>query len=584
MPGYGGTQRLPRLVGRGRAMQLLLTGETINAAEALADRAGESRRAGVRPARHGAGAGGRGTGQRPARRGHVYRRGGSRARYPARRWAGARGRVLWTSSQRRRTWAKGRVPSSRSAPPNSAARCGRDDIPLRFSRRSRARGCSGRLPPPSATAPAWHGRARACGRELAGHALSATTTQHWLRTLEMRDFRNLTRVSLTCLPPDGWFVGDNGQGKTNLLEAIAYLHLLRSVRGARDRDVVRFGGRRFTVRGEARIVSGRPTSTERRAIVTHRSGLRAGDPAQARDGRSARVRERLSDALGTVPSVTFSPVDVELVRGAPGGAAAVSGCDAGDDIASVPGCAPDLSGGARAAERGTALARAAVELGGGSTPRRRWEPLLAESGAIALGGACGVGGAVGGRAGSRLCSHRRARRGRDALCRRGYPAARSPCGSACCRSRLLAAVLEAALEAGRAGDLRHGATRAGPHRDDLVLTLGGRELRAYGSAGQQRTAAIGLRILEAALALRDLAAAPVLLFDDPFAELDERRSRAILEVLGGGRARVGASDPRTAGQVASSAVPRPADIPMACCDEDWPRCGTRRRAWRGARP
>jgi DNA replication and repair protein RecF len=91
----------------------------------------------------------------------------------------------------------------------------------------------------------------------------------------------------------------------------------------------------------------------------------------------------------------------------------------------------------------------------------------------------------------------------------------------------------------------------GPHRDDLVLTLGGRDMRTYGSAGQQRTAAIALRILEAGTLRLGTGAAPVLLFDDPFAELDEGRSRAILDVLGG----------ENVGQVIL-AVPRAADIPV----------------------
>jgi DNA replication and repair protein RecF len=93
-------------------------------------------------------------------------------------------------------------------------------------------------------------------------------------------------------------------------------------------------------------------------------------------------------------------------------------------------------------------------------------------------------------------------------------------------------VLAAALHAKRPLDLKRGVTHAGPHRDDLELTLDGRDLRLFGSAGQQRTAAIGLRILEAAT-LRDASgAAPLFLLDDPFAELDDRRSHRILELLG----------------------------------------------------
>ena len=97
--------------------------------------------------------------------------------------------------------------------------------------------------------------------------------------------------------------------------------------------------------------------------------------------------------------------------------------------------------------------------------------------------------------------------------------------------------------------------------DDLTLSIGDRELRVYGSAGQQRTAAIGLRILEAATIRSRRGSAPVLLFDDPFAELDERRSRAILDVLAGSRAGGVARAGSIAGQVIL-AVPKAADIPV----------------------
>jgi DNA replication and repair protein RecF len=110
--------------------------------------------------------------------------------------------------------------------------------------------------------------------------------------------------------------------------------------------------------------------------------------------------------------------------------------------------------------------------------------------------------------------------------------------------------LARALEANRAADIRRGITTVGPHRDDLELTLDGRELRVFGSGGQQRTAAIALRMLEAATLRERFAADPVLLLDDPFAELDARRSSRILALL------------RDAGiGQAILAVPRASDIP-----------------------
>jgi DNA replication and repair protein RecF len=111
-------------------------------------------------------------------------------------------------------------------------------------------------------------------------------------------------------------------------------------------------------------------------------------------------------------------------------------------------------------------------------------------------------------------------------------------------------VLLAAFAEKRALDMRRGVTHVGPHRDDLELTLDGRDLRLFGSAGQQRTAAIALRMLEAATLRDHSGAEPVLLLDDPFAELDIRRAGKILLML----------EKRGLGQTIL-AVPREADIP-----------------------
>jgi len=114
----------------------------------------------------------------------------------------------------------------------------------------------------------------------------------------------------------------------------------------------------------------------------------------------------------------------------------------------------------------------------------------------------------------------------------------------------LANRLADSLAAHRTADLRRGLTHAGPHRDDLELMLDSHPLRGFGSAGQQRTASIALRLLEAAT-LRGVGHAPLVLLDDPFAELDVRRANRILELLG------------SSGVPHQTilAVPRAADIP-----------------------
>ena len=82
---------------------------------------------------------------------------------------------------------------------------------------------------------------------LPNDVLDETVGPVLLRSLAVRDFRNLERLQID-VPPEGLaIVGDNGHGKTNLLEAIYYLQLLRSARGARDQDVIRFGAPAFHI-------------------------------------------------------------------------------------------------------------------------------------------------------------------------------------------------------------------------------------------------------------------------------------------------------------------------------------------------
>ena len=351
-----------------------------------------------------------------------------------------------------------------------------------------------------------------------------------LRTLALRDFRNLARVDLTFPATGAVVIGDNGQGKSNLLESIYYLHLLRSVRGARDADVVRFGAAGFHI--AARTDGG----------VNHE--ISAGFERQ---GKRKRVKldgaepERLSDALGALPCVLFSPADVELVAGAPNARRRYL------DILLALSSRAYLGSLQRyrhaLAQRNAAL-RDALRSTGASAEKSVavWEAPLAKHGAVLW-------------------------RERVEWAERAAPRFASMCasiGEASVVSLRYATSLEpashevadveASLARGLADrrplDLRRGLTHTGPHRDDLALLLAGRELRAFGSAGQQRTGAISLRLLEGETLRERLGRTPMLLLDDPFAELDVHRSSRILTLLA----------EQSMGQTLLT-VPRESDIP-----------------------
>ena len=353
-----------------------------------------------------------------------------------------------------------------------------------------------------------------------------------LDALSLRDFRNLARLDLAFPESGAVVVGENGQGKSNLLEAIYYLHLLRSVRGARDVDVVRFGAPGFHV--SARTSGG-----------TYHE-LTAGFE---RNGRRKRVKldggepSRLSDGLGALPCVLFSPADVDLVAGAPSSRRRYL------DILLALSSRPYLAALQRyrgaLAQRNAALRESQRTTAARAEQRVAvWEAPLAEHGAVLWRERVRWSEQAAGRFAD-LC----AAIGEQAPVAMRYATSLEP---AAMELQQIADALARALEQKRGIDMRRGITHAGPHRDDLTLTLDGRELRAFGSAGQQRTAAIALRLLEAETLRERLGAAPIFLLDDPFAELDVRRSARILELLAD----------QGMGQTLLT-VPRESDIPPA---------------------
>jgi len=367
-------------------------------------------------------------------------------------------------------------------------------------------------------------------RSVRQHSL-ASSARVRLARLAVRDFRNLGRVDLD-LPPEGMVVvGENGHGKTNLLEAVYYLQLLRSARGARDQDLVRFGEAGFHVSADAESTSGARTIGAGFERVSKRKRVKM-------DGVDV---PRLSDALGALPSVLCSPRDAALVAGAPSERRRYL------DVTLALSSRSYLA--ALQSYRGALARRNAALRDTGRTARDEqrvavWEPALAEHGARIYTARVEWVAAVRDRY-AELC----AAIGERGDARLRYASALDAKGGD------VETALAAALEAKRALDIRRGITHAGPHRDDLELTLtepdgAPRDLRAFGSAGQQRTAAIALRVLERETLRERRDASPLLLLDDPFAELDARRSTRILELLAG----------ESAGQTIL-AVPRESDIP-----------------------
>lgn len=363
--------------------------------------------------------------------------------------------------------------------------------------------------------------------------MEAVGTAARLDALATRDFRNLERVELD-LPSAGMLlVGENGQGKTNFLEAIYYLQVLRSMRGARDQDLVRFGASGFHL--GARVASDRASDI---GIGFEKAGKRK------RVRLDGAVSERLSDAVGAIPVAMFSPADVELVAGGP--AARRRFLDIMLAVTSRGYLRALQQYRAALVRRNAALRDAARQATARADDRVAvWEAPLAEHGAALWAHRVAWVEA----AAERFTELARVIGG-DRLAIRYTSATRSADDAGDRRATLTRAFAQQ-----RTMDVRLGLTRVGPHRDDLLLTIRGaddvaRELRVFGSAGQQRTAAIALRLLEASHLQECRGGPPLVLLDDPFAELDAPRTQRIVTLLS--EAGLGQT---------ILAVPRESDIP-----------------------
>lgn len=335
---------------------------------------------------------------------------------------------------------------------------------------------------------------------------SADDSAVTVTALSLTSFRNLATARIDIPESGAVLIGENGHGKTNFLEALYYLQLLRSFRGALDADVGRFGEDGFHL--GASVTAGGGTASL--SIGFERSSRRK---KATIDGKKP---SRLSDAFGHVPTVMFSPRDAQLVSGGPSERRRYL------DImlaATSRKYLHSLHSYRTALQQRNSALRSAMRGSGSEAEVEVWEPAMAEHGAVLVDARA-------------AWAEKRAPQFADVCAAIGetepttvrYRARLSDAGDT-------RAALAGSLAEHRALDLRRGITHSGPHRDELVLELAGREMREFASAGQQRTGAIALRMLEAATLRESCGCKPVLLLDDPFAELDARRSAAILALL-----------------------------------------------------
>jgi len=339
--------------------------------------------------------------------------------------------------------------------------------------------------------------------------------------LELDHFRLYERLRFGTEARELALVGPNASGKTSLLEAVYYLGTARSFRFADDRDLVRHGAGHFSIR--ARLEREGEKDESERAAPWHSELALLYEPA----GKSAAVDgercKRLSELLGRLVVCCFTVEDLDTVRGSAGRRRRFLDLLLGQVSPSYTSASGEYLQALR--QRNAALRAEPFD----PAEVRAWETPLAASAARIT--------ALRQSAADELTEFLRPvfaeLTEREHDLRLGYE-------SGLAETRLEAERLVepflAIFDRHRERDRRRGHTTAGPHRDDLRLSLDGVDLRRFASRGQLRLSTLALRLAEAEFLARHTATRPIFLLDDAASELDELTNRRLLPVL---RKRVG---------------------------------------------
>lgn len=358
-----------------------------------------------------------------------------------------------------------------------------------------------------------------------------------LTSLELDEFR-LYRTLRLAIPPAGLrVVGRNASGKTSLLEAVYLLATARSPRASLERDLINWhSNEEYDLSPYARVRAevdsdGRSLDLELTlAVEPERGGTRKRVKI---DG----LARRTVDAVGTVRVVLFEPEDLGLVLGSPSARRryldiSLSQLD--------PTYLQALSRYGRLAQQRNSLLKelgARRDRGARDGELAYWDEEMVTYGSYLVAARLRYTG--------RLAAHARETfvrlSGGDVALGIAYRASIELSETLLERVRaappaegqaLVGRSFEQTLRARREDELRRGATLVGPHRDDLLFTLDGRDLSAFGSRGQQRLAVVATKLAELDTMLEIAGDQPILLLDDVLSELDAAHRELLLAAIG----------------------------------------------------
>lgn len=323
-----------------------------------------------------------------------------------------------------------------------------------------------------------------------------------IKQLQLTNFRNYESCVFRPEPGINLIVGENAQGKTNLLEAVFLCCFGRSHRTSREKDMIAYDAPFSLIQ-----------LTSERTQTQHELSIRL----TREDGRKIKSDglplNRIGELMGLLNCVLFAPEHLSIVKDGPAERRRFLDMELSQ---TYPAYFFLLQQYNRALRQRNMLLKSLREQPELRATLPVWNQQLANLGFKIMGYREAFCARL-----SKLASdnHRDISGGRESLCVQYQPH---------CKADDEASLLKV-IEEGTAEDIRRCTSLRGPHRDEMALTLNDREIRSFGSQGQQRTAALAIKLSELDLIYAETGEWPILMLDDVMSELDDRRQKYLLE-------------------------------------------------------
>ena len=353
-----------------------------------------------------------------------------------------------------------------------------------------------------------------------------------LRSLTLDQFRSYAHCALTFEPGRTLVLGDNAQGKTNLLEAIYLLAVMRSPRAVSDGELITWSAPAPPVARVAGVGVGSEGDVEVEIAIAARlesngSVLRtkAGAPLVGKRVRRNGIARLAGDVVGAIPAVLFTTLDIAIITGSPGTRRRYLDFTVAQSDRAY---ARALSRYDKAVAQRNALLKRIVKGQASTKELGPWDDAVVEEGGTIIAGRARVVAELAVIA-PRYQTWLAAGRGEKLEIAYAPALAQAVIEEEGVETETARAALRAALRRLRPRESGAGTTLAGPHRDDVLFTIDGHAAGSYASRAQQRSLALSLRLAEAEVLRQRRGEEPILLLDDVFSELDDRRREAVIE-------------------------------------------------------